>query len=230
MSGRVVRRKDKSLEDAITSRCCRKVLCLVVEEHRRETYIDVAWREVRGGWKKEAQRHPKLEGIESLMEQECEGRGMMVKCKRRRRRLVKLRGGTAELEVETGRWCGVRREERICKNCRGGEVEDVRHLVMRCTYVEEEREKLEELMSERVKEWQGMDDNVKVTVVMDRACTDEDVGRAVERMWQRRFAAHGPHPSMSIEASISVGTMVFSIHAPCSIAWRIQAYFIRGIK
>ena len=62
-------------------------------------------------------------------------------------------------------------------------------------YIEEEREKLEELMSERVKEWQGMDDNVKVTVVMDRACTDEDVGRAVERMWQRRFAAHGPHLS-----------------------------------
>ena len=31
-------------------------------------------------------------------------------------------------------------------------MEDVRHLVMRCTYVEEEREKLEELMSERVKE------------------------------------------------------------------------------
>ena len=78
-------------------------------------------KEVRGGRKKEAQRHPKLEGIGSLMEQECEGRGMMVMCTRRRRRLVKLRGGTAELEVETGRWRGVRREERICKNCRGGE-------------------------------------------------------------------------------------------------------------
>ena len=44
----------------------------------------------------------------------------------------------------------MRREERICKNCRGGEVEDVGHLMMRCTYVEEEREKLEELMNERV--------------------------------------------------------------------------------
>ena len=130
------------------------------------------------------------------MEQECEDRDMMMKCKRRRRRrrLVKLRGGTAELEVETGRWHGVRREERICKNCRGGEVEDVGHLVMRCTYVEEEREKLEELMSERVKEWQGMDDNVKVTVVMDRACRDEDVGRAVERMWQKRLQHMDPIP------------------------------------
>ena len=47
------------------------------------------------------------------MEQECEGHGMMhmVKCKRRRRRLVKLRGGMAELGVETGRWHGVRRKE-----------------------------------------------------------------------------------------------------------------------
>ena len=55
--------------------------------------------------------------------------------------------------------------------------------------MEEERETLE------VKGWQGMDDNVKVTTVIDRACRDEAVGRAVERMWQRRFAAHGPHPS-----------------------------------
>ena len=33
---------------------------------------------------------------------------------------------------------------------RGGEVEVVGHLVMRCTYVEEKREKLEELMSDKV--------------------------------------------------------------------------------
>ena len=64
----------------------------------RKVLMDVAWREVRGGWKNEAQRHPKLEGIGSLMEQECEGRGMMVKCKRRRRRrLVKLRGGNGRV-------------------------------------------------------------------------------------------------------------------------------------
>ena len=49
---------------------------------------------------------------------------------------MKLREGTAELglrpedlRLREGR----RREERICKNCRGGEVENVGHLVMRCT-------------------------------------------------------------------------------------------------
>ena len=43
--------------------------------------------------------------------------------KMERRMMVKLRGGTAELWVETGRWCGLSRGERLCKNCDNGEVE-----------------------------------------------------------------------------------------------------------
>ena len=159
----------------------------------RKLLMDLVWREVRGEWK-ESQRRPKLEIIGRLIEKEDEGRCMMVKCKRRRRWLMKLRGGTAELGVETGRWHGVRREERLCKNCRSGKVEDVEHVVMRCTYVEEEREKLEELMNGRVEGWQGMDDKVRVMAVMDRACRDEAIGRAVERIWLRCFTTHGPHP------------------------------------
>ena len=57
---------------------------------------------------------------------------------------------------------------------------------------------LEKLMNERVEGWQGVDDNVRVTVVMNRVCRDEAVGRAVERMWLRScfaIATHGPHPS-----------------------------------
>ena len=56
----------------------------------RKVLMNVTWREVRCGRQKEAQRHPKLEMVGSLIEQESEGRGLMVKCKRRRR-LVKLR-------------------------------------------------------------------------------------------------------------------------------------------
>ena len=32
---------------------------------------------------------------------------------------------TAGLETEKGRWRGVSREERLCKNCQSGEVKDV---------------------------------------------------------------------------------------------------------
>ena len=62
-------------------------------------------------------------------------------------------------------------------------------------YIEEEWSKLEELMNEWVKGWQGMDDNVQVMAEMDRACRDEAVERAVERMWQTSFVAHRPHLS-----------------------------------
>ena len=148
-------------------------------EEVKKVLTEVAWREVRGVWRKEAQRRPKLDLIGRLMEKECEGHGMMVKGKMRRRRLVKLRGGTAELAVEPGRWQGLKREERICKDCRGGEVEDVGHLLM-CEWVEG---------------WQDMHDNDRVLVVMDRACGDEAVGRAVVRLWQRRFTAGRHHPS-----------------------------------
>ena len=83
----------------------------------KKVLMEVAWREVRGVWRQEAQRQPMIGLIGRLMEKEWESRGMMVKGKTRKRRLVKLRGGTAELAVETGRWRVLRREERICKNC-----------------------------------------------------------------------------------------------------------------
>ena len=72
--------------------------------------------------------------------------------------MTKLRGGTAGLEVETGRWQGVSGEERLCKNCQSEEVEDVEHLLMRCS-VADEREKLVRLMREKVVVWQNLEDS-----------------------------------------------------------------------
>ena len=55
------------------------------------------------------------------------GRCMDVKCKRLRRMLAMLRGGTAALRIETRRWNGLKREERICRQCTMGEIEDEEH-------------------------------------------------------------------------------------------------------
>ena len=67
------------------------------------------------------------------------------------------------------------------------DVEDVEHLVMRCAHVIEERGKLMELMDERVEGWLSMEENERVAVAMDKACTDPAVGRAMERLWRKRF-------------------------------------------
>ena len=43
----------------------------------KKAWMEVAWREVRGVWRQEAQRHPKLDLIGRLMEKECEERGKL---------------------------------------------------------------------------------------------------------------------------------------------------------
>ena len=52
--------------------------------------------------------------------------------KSERRMMLKLRGGTALLQVETRRWQAVIQEQRTCKECNSGEVEDGVHWLLRC--------------------------------------------------------------------------------------------------
>ena len=40
-------------------------------------------------------------------------------------------------------------------------------------------------MSERVEGWHEMEDNEKVVIMMDSACRDEVVARAMERLWKK---------------------------------------------
>ena len=74
---------------------------------------DIAWREVREVWREAAREQPKLEVIGNLMDAECKAGCVEIECKMQRRMMVKLRGGTAELRVETGRWCGLSGGERL---------------------------------------------------------------------------------------------------------------------
>ena len=67
------------------------------------------------------------------------------------------------------------------------EVEDFGHFVLRYMYVTEERKRMKSLMDDREEEWQNMDDDEKLVVLMDRACWDDGVAKAVERLWWKRF-------------------------------------------
>jgi len=152
----------------------------------RQMLRDVAWREAVDSWREEARSRSKLAGVQKLIEKGYEARCVEVKCKWRRRVLVQLRGGTAALEVETGRWRGVSREGRVCRNCRSEEVENVEHWLLRCTGMAEEREKLIMTMREKV-EWQSMEDDERVAAVLSYACRDDAVRKGVEKMWRKRF-------------------------------------------
>ena len=71
-----------------------------------------------------------------------------------RETMTRLRGGTNELRIETGRYPNTNRdrrldeEERRCMLCVSGEVEDERHFVLSCCIYKEMREKMFEVVKE----------------------------------------------------------------------------------
>ena len=80
----------------------------------------------------------------------------------------------------------------VFKECGNGEVEDTDHFVMRFVNVVKERERLENLMNSRVEGWHELGENENVLRIMDSACCDEAVARAIESLRKKRFVADAP--------------------------------------
>ena len=80
-------------------------------------------------------RSSKLQMMGRLMEYDCKARCVEIG----RKNLVKLKGGTAGLRVETGRWNNLKREERRCKQSIEEEVEDEEHFLLHCRSLVEKR-------------------------------------------------------------------------------------------
>ena len=87
---------------------------------------------MRNMWQKEMEERLKLGMLNEIAALECESSCTVVGRKRDRYMMMKLRGGTAAFQIEVGRWKGVEREERVCKEYNSGEVEDVCHWMLRC--------------------------------------------------------------------------------------------------
>ena len=102
---------------------------------------------------------------------------------------MKLRGGTAELQIETGRWCGLRRDERICKMCDEREVEDVEHfsILLHWNGMAEERREMVRVMNKIMEGWQEMDGKDKVVCVVETKCENGRVQKEVERLYRKRL-------------------------------------------
>ena len=53
--------------------------------------------------------------------------------KSHRRMLMMLKGGSAPLQIETGRWKGYLEKRGLCRECGMNEVEDCDHWLLRCS-------------------------------------------------------------------------------------------------
>ena len=86
----------------------------------------------------------------------------------------KLCGGTAAFQIETGRWHGVKIEDRIHKECESGEMEDETHWLLRCEAWNEKRIGLIQALREDTRV-RGLDDDIKAASILSDACLNHHI-------------------------------------------------------
>ena len=150
---------------------------------------DCAWRQVNRLWAEELPDWQKLSVLQELVGRGFKARCVGVRWKKMRRVLTKLRGGTAELQVEMGRWRGLRREDKKCAECGSEELEDVKHFLMRCEAWDGERKELMEKMKSLVAGFDEEEKERRLALILDLACQKVSIERYVdsEKVWTARF-------------------------------------------
>ena len=89
-------------------------------------------RELKKEWNDSMNGSSKLRDLASLMDSEEPSYSTEIRNREVRSLIAKLRGGTARLRIEEGRWLQIEREDRIWQNCNLIEVEDCAHFIFRC--------------------------------------------------------------------------------------------------
>ena len=145
-----------------------------------------AWRKVKSMLMKEVEERPKLRMMKEIVNLECESSCAVVKRKKERSMLMKLRGGTAPFQIEVGRWQGVDREERVCKDCQCQEVEDVCHWLIRCPAWDHLRQPL---MTEvnRCDRFKELSHSEQTAIILSLSCPNSSILKHLSSMWCARF-------------------------------------------
>ena len=140
------------------------------------------WRKLWEEWRGGCSRSQKLRYWEVLVGDIAfaewkMGGAVRVQSKDQRKLMGKLRCGCAKLEVETGRWRGVAREDRICLLCNNG-MGDERHFLTSCEALKDERFDPKQLIKNE-------GDNFELNYAMKRLC-EKSIARMIMSMWKRR--------------------------------------------
>ena len=168
--------------------CSCATLAGVSGRQLREMLRSIACRYMEKDWTEDLGSKPKLCVLNSVFVSGLNGRCWKVQEKSHRRMLMMLRGGSAPLQIETGRWKGVPREERLCRECGMNEVEDCDHWLLRCSRWDIERQHLLANVQQRLPNFASIiDDMQRSAVITDLACKDRRTAQLIYSMWTARF-------------------------------------------
>ena len=140
--------------------------------------------ESEGRMEKDLEKKPELLMRRRMVEYGEESSCAVVKSKRERRVMLKLRGGTAAFQMETGRWQGVKREDGVCKECNSDEVEDVTHWLLRCPAWSSHQQPLLSFAQPSTEEEE------QTAHLLAHACRNHKLLACVMSMWDARFGRH----------------------------------------
>jgi len=108
---------------------------------------------------------------------ETEGYVQRTRIKAHRSLLVHLRGRTAPLQIETGKYIFLPVEERTCTTCNSGMVDNEEHFCVGCPGLKETRGPLLKLMEQAHSGFGLLHDKEKVIRLMLHANADSRVGK-----------------------------------------------------
>ena len=144
---------------------------------------------MKARWEVDLEKKPKLKVMREISRGDMSHRCVDAGNERLRRMPTKLRGGTAELKEETGRWSGLPREERTCPVCLVPGIEDVEHFILKCELCKEERKDLFLLLQRLGVEMEQQEDiqiykkakSFKKNVIKEHCCkTDKHINKSIK--------------------------------------------------
>jgi len=117
---------------------------------------------------------------------ETEGYVQRTRVKAHRSLLARLKGATSLLKIETGRYVCLPVEERTCKTCNSGMVEDEEFFCVGCPGLKEARGPLLKSMKKAHSGFGLLQDEEKFIRIMLHANADSRVGKFLYSMFLDR--------------------------------------------
>jgi hypothetical protein len=90
----------------------------------------------------------------------------VIENKKWRQAITRLRTSSHDLEIEKGRYLKIKEAERICKQCKTGEVEDECHFLIKCEAYSDERQALFKSISMQCNNFNKLSDHDKFNWLM----------------------------------------------------------------
>ena len=109
----------------------------------------------------------------------------LITCRVHRSFLAKIRGGSAPLEIETGRHVSTPAEYRTCKLCGTG-VEDEMHFVLHCPALSSERHLLVIHMRASIPTYESLNSLDQLCCIMSEANKNRKISKHLFSMLMKR--------------------------------------------